>query len=240
MCSFMFIHLWGYIKFILITKNIIIYKDSCRKKSGMNSCRLVGNETSGNVTVIMTLSENNDAKNLDCIGINANQVHNIFEESVETLPQSPNLPKHSKMHKKEIQYVCPVCSKHFKDSFRLKSHQVTHSNETPYSCSLCFKQFRRSSHLKRHQETHMTVKPHQCHLCEKRLASKASLKNHVRMHEERDIWCICDDSVLCSNSMKDSLVSCRVEDGTPDGCGICGGRFRVENEILLKKRAKHA
>ncbi|XP_059809308.1 myc-associated zinc finger protein [Hypanus sabinus] len=100
-------------------------------------------------------------------------------------------------------FICPLCGKHFKNSYNLRRHQGTHragarraptsspSSPSPpprpprkeHSCELCAKAFRDVYHLNRHRLSHSDEKPFECPVCQQRFKRKDRMSYHVRSHE---------------------------------------------------------
>ena len=45
---------------------------------------------------------------------------------------------------------CGICSKRFRDNYKLKRHMVVHTKEKNYVCQLCHKSYGQPDDLKRH------------------------------------------------------------------------------------------
>ncbi len=50
--------------------------------------------------------------------------------------------------KEELAFVCPVCSKGFKNNFGLKRHGTVHSDSRPYQCETCRLSYKREDQLR--------------------------------------------------------------------------------------------
>ncbi|XP_022826029.1 uncharacterized protein LOC111356051 [Spodoptera litura] len=91
---------------------------------------------------------------------------------------------HMNCHKKLKDFICPICSKAFKNSNQLSKHKLIHKeSKTPLCCTICQRQFSNERRLRSHvAEVHDKIKPFKCEICDYSTARKEQLKQHLRSH----------------------------------------------------------
>ncbi|KAJ8724614.1 hypothetical protein PYW08_016088 [Mythimna loreyi] len=91
---------------------------------------------------------------------------------------------HMKCHKKFKGFICPICSKGFKNSNQLSKHKLIHKEPaTPHRCTICQREFSTERRLQVHiAEVHEKLKPFKCSHCDYSSSRKQELKLHLRSH----------------------------------------------------------
>ena len=75
---------------------------------------------------------------------------------------------------------CPLCSKMFSDTWKLKVHLRIHTGEKPFYCSFCSYRTAQKGNLQRHIRIHTGEKPFECQHCQYRSRNRSSMLFHVR------------------------------------------------------------
>ena len=83
-------------------------------------------------------------------------------------------------------FSCEICSKTFKDNWRLQRHQLIHTGEKPFSCENCGKKFTQRNILTRHLLVHSGEKQYFCQMCPKNFTHKHNLKAHFDIHHTKN------------------------------------------------------
>ncbi|XP_067636631.1 zinc finger protein ZFP2-like isoform X3 [Eurosta solidaginis] len=160
--------------------------------------------------------------------------------------------RYKNIRKKNQQYPCDICGKHFKTNWVLKIHKRNHSGEKPhkcdfcemrhinignkneqYPCDICGKHFKTKSRLNIHKLIHSDEKPHKCELCEKRFSRATTLSHHMRTHTgEKPYKCkYCDRCFTTKHHMNKHL---RIHIGhNIYRCESCPLAFRFATDLRL-------
>jgi len=79
-------------------------------------------------------------------------------------------------------FQCKICDKELSGKTALKYHTMVHKHEFSCNCETCGKQFRSKHNLMLHQRIHNTKKlePLVCKLCCKKFANKAGMSKHLK------------------------------------------------------------
>lgn len=88
--------------------------------------------------------------------------------------------EHSRIHKKdpEESFVCPQCSKAWRNKSSLVCHLKTHCEDRPFRCIQCPNTFKDGHALRIHMLTHSEEKSFPCPQCPKAFKQKQSLRRH--------------------------------------------------------------
>ncbi|CAG9787435.1 unnamed protein product [Diatraea saccharalis] len=88
---------------------------------------------------------------------------------------------HMKCHENGKSYVCPICTKRFKNANQLSKHKLIHKKVS--KCSICQQEFSNERRLRLHvTAVHDKVKPFKCCHCDYTAARKEEMKRHLRSH----------------------------------------------------------
>ncbi|XP_067636630.1 zinc finger protein 431-like isoform X2 [Eurosta solidaginis] len=90
--------------------------------------------------------------------------------------------RYKNIRKKNQQYPCDICGKHFKTNWVLKIHKRNHSGEKPHKCDFCEMRFSRVTYLRQHMRIHTGEKPYKCKYCERCFTVAGVLNEHLRVH----------------------------------------------------------
>ncbi|CAK1541023.1 unnamed protein product [Leptosia nina] len=91
--------------------------------------------------------------------------------------------KHLAMHNK-TQFICDICGKHSLLKGDFIRHRLTHSYDLPFKCNQCPYRGRFAESLKLHVRTHTGDKPYQCPQCPSRFVTKSNLNTHSLTHRD--------------------------------------------------------
>ncbi|MCL4115317.1 UNVERIFIED_CONTAM: hypothetical protein GTU68_018351 [Idotea baltica] len=95
------------------------------------------------------------------------------------------LDQHIKrVHNKQCNYLCTVCSKGFYNKSDYSYHMRIHRKELPFVCFACGKGFAHLSHIHRHEKIHTGERPHKCPYCPKSFIQSVTLRIHLKKHED--------------------------------------------------------
>lgn len=94
----------------------------------------------------------------------------------------PKFRVNDELSKKEKPFVCPACSKCFRQKSTLLQHERIHLNSRPYRCPDCGKEFRQQTHLTQHLRIHANEKPYECEHCGRCFRQRTILNQHLRIH----------------------------------------------------------
>lgn len=90
-------------------------------------------------------------------------------------PKSPETSE-NKLHQKQVNFTCAICSKSFSNANSLRQHKITHTEERKHHCSLCQRTFKRRNGLLQHLKGfHLQVKPFACPVCMHSYALKCDM-----------------------------------------------------------------
>ena len=76
----------------------------------------------------------------------------------------------------ETKFVCNICEKTFRSSYRLKSHEKNHNELTSFKCEICEKSFVYWYKFKTHQDTHKNIAT--CEICDLKFSCESRVKQH--------------------------------------------------------------
>ena len=81
------------------------------------------------------------------------------------------------------QFVCPVCTRAFKQKAHLSSHMLTHTGEKKMACQYCPKRFARRSDLRQHELQHTKERQYYCPHddCRKVFYKLQNLRKHQKV-----------------------------------------------------------
>ena len=152
-----------------------------------------------------------------------------IKETSKTLLKLPQQVKPDK-----ITAICSLCSKRFKNKFRLNMHMHTQHGDLPFECSVCLKKFPIISRLEVHMRLHTDeqidkkpepkevlvskdttpklvteAKPYPCHICKKTFTKQLNLHNHMMTQHKnttKNFRCsVCDQTFATKLAVKDHM-----------------------------------
>ena len=100
---------------------------------------------------------------------------------VTYFPFVEGLNMRGKVHNKEKEIKCEVCSRTFAEIDGLKIHTRTHN-------TFCRNAFAQMTHLESDTRTHTVDKSFKCNLCYKAFVHKNNLDRHKRIHSGEKLY----------------------------------------------------
>ncbi|XP_063632427.1 endothelial zinc finger protein induced by tumor necrosis factor alpha-like [Cydia splendana] len=141
--------------------------------------------------------------------------------------------------KKELAFMCEICSKRFSTLGILNTHRFIHKEEKPFECEVCHKKYRTKTNLLDHMQVH-EEKKHSCEVCGQPFRHKSALNVHIRRFhsENRPHVCdICKKAFVVLAQLKEHH---RVHTGEkPYACEICYKKFPWQNGVKRHLKQVH-
>lgn len=134
-----------------------------------------------------------------------------------------------RLHTGEKPFLCPHCSRAFRQQGSLRGHLRLHTGERPYRCPHCPDAFPQLPELRCHLISH-TGEAHLCPVCGKVLRDPHTLWAHERLHSERPFRCLqCGRAYTLATKLRRHLKSHLAD--KPYCCTTCGMGYTLPQSL---------
>ena len=139
-------------------------------------------------------------------------------------------------HDKNLNVICTICNRVFKDAAILKSHMRTHLPDDEkflYECEICNKKMVNKWSLNYHIRTiHNGEKNHCCHICSRGFRCKSNLRSHIISHSTENVACeICGGIFKNRISLQSHRKVHKPEESRKFACSVCKKTFHNRNHL---------